>query len=162
MTIQTKTGSAVEVSADKIYNFAHGIIGFEAFHKYAVIASDVEPFVWLQSTENKDLAFLLVDPFLVCPNYEANIDDELLKALGTKSACDLVVMTTVTISGDGKTISANLLGPIVLNKATKECAQAILSDDKWTTKFDILSSLESKGEQTKVTHEAHLETVGVK
>lgn len=162
MTIQTKTGSAVEVSADKIYNFARGIIGFEAFHKYAVIASDVEPFVWLQSTENKDLAFLLVDPFLVCPNYEANIDDELLKALGTKSASDLVVMTTVTVSGDGKAITANLLGPIVLNKVTKECAQAILGDDKWTTKFDILSALAATNEQSKVTHQASVETVGVK
>ena len=55
-------------------------------------------------------------------------------------------MTIVTIPTDGSAITANFLGPIVINRKNNKCMQVILTDNRWTTKFDIIESLKKKGE----------------
>lgn len=158
MQIMTKDHKVVEVTNDKIYTFNEGIIGFEEYKTWALVACDIEPFVWLQSTQKEDLAFLLVDPFLVSSDYEVDINDETLKLIGTKEPRDIIIMTIVTITGDN--ITANFLGPIVINKCNRLCAQAILSDDKWTTKFDIMKSLAKKKIASENNDAKVLATVG--
>ena len=66
MDVMTKTNGLVSVEEKQLLKFPEGIMGFEEFHNYALIESEYEPFIWLQSVDNKNLAFLLVDPFLIC------------------------------------------------------------------------------------------------
>ena len=146
MEVLTKTKGRVEVEEKQIVTFPDGIMGFESFKKYALINSEYEPFIWLQSLDKSSLAFLLVDPFLICSDYEADIDDASLAQIGIESPEDLVVMTIVTIPTDGSSITANFLGPIVINRKNNKCMQVILTDNRWTTKFDIIESLKKKGE----------------
>lgn len=146
MEVLTKTNGRVEVEEKQIVTFPDGIMGFEQFKKYALINSEYEPFIWLQSLEKSNLAFLLVDPFLICGDYEADIDDASLSRIGIESPEDLVVMTIVTIPTDGSAITANFLGPIVINRKNNMCMQVVLTDNRWTTKFDIVESLKKKGE----------------
>ena len=146
MEVLTKTKGRVEVEEKQIVTFPDGIMGFEQFKKYALINSEYEPFIWLQSLDKSSLAFLLVDPFLICGDYEADIDDASLARIGIESPEDLVVMTIVTIPTDGSAITANFLGPIVINRKNNKCMQVILTDNRWTTKFDIIESLKKKGE----------------
>ena len=146
MEVLTKTKGRVEVEEKQIVDFPDGIMGFEQYKKYALINSEYEPFIWLQSLEDSNLAFLIVDPFLISSEYEADIDDATLKYIGIESPEDLVVMTIVTIPSDGTAITANFLGPIVINRKNKKCVQVVLNDNRWTTKFDIVASLKKKGE----------------
>lgn len=146
MQIKTKEKKIVEVVEKQIYDFPNGIFGFEQFHRYALIDSDYEPFIWLQSIDKEDLAFLLVDPFLICNEYEADIDDAALNEIGVKSPEDIILMTIVTIPQNDEVISANFLGPIVINRKNNKCMQIVLNDTKWTTKFDIIKALKNKGE----------------
>ncbi len=146
MEVLTKAKGCVEVTEKQLVEFPDGIMGFEQYKKYALINSEYEPFIWLQSLDDANLAFLLVDPFLICSDYEADIDDASLKYIGIESPEDLVVMTIVTIPSDGSAITANFLGPIVINRKNNKCIQVVLNDSRWTTKFDIVSSLKKKGE----------------
>lgn len=146
MEVETKANGVVEVSEKQIVTFPEGILGFEDFHKYALINSEYEPFIWLQSLEEKNLAFLLIDPFLISSEYEADIDDESLKKIQVTSPEDIVVMTIVTIPSDGSEITANFLGPLVINRRNNKCMQVILSDGRWNTKFNIIEALKKKGE----------------
>ncbi|MCR5402020.1 MAG: flagellar assembly protein FliW, partial [Treponema sp.] len=52
----------------------------------------------------------------------------------------------VTIPSDGSDITANFLGPLVINRKNNQCMQVILSDSRWTTKFNIIEALKKKGE----------------
>ena len=45
-----------------------------------------------------------------------------------------VMETIVTIPSDGTAITANFLGPIVINRKNKKCVQVVLNDNRWTTK----------------------------
>lgn len=146
MDVVTKSNEVVKVSEKQIFDFPYGLLGFEQYKKYALIESEYEPFFWLQSLDEQKLAFLLVDPFLICNSYEADIDDESLKMIEVQSPEDIIVMTTVTIPSDGSIITANLLGPIVINRKNNKCLQVVLNDNKWTTKYDIVEALKKRGE----------------
>lgn len=146
MEVKTKAMGIVSVEEKQLVTFPNGLLGFEKYTKFALIDSEYEPFIWLQSTEESNLAFLMIDPFLICGDYEADIDDLTLKSIGVESAEDIIIMTLVTIPKDGSAITANFLGPVVINKKNRQCLQVILNDNRWTTKFDIVKALKKKGE----------------
>ncbi len=146
MEVKTKVKGIVNVEEKQLVTFPDGLLGFEKYTKFALIDSEYEPFIWLQSTEERNLAFLMIDPFLICSDYEADIDDSTLKNIGVESAEDIIIMTLVTIPKDGSAITANFLGPVVINKKNRKCLQVILTDNRWTTKFDIVKALKKKGE----------------
>ena len=144
MEVLTKTNGVVQIQDDKILTFEEGLFGFEDYKKFALIDSEYEPFIWLQSIENQNLAFLIIDPFLVCSSYEADIDDSSLAKIGVTKPEDVVIMTIVTVPQDGSAITANFQGPLVINKQNKKCLQVILTDNRWTTKVDIVQTLNNK------------------
>ncbi len=146
MEVKTKANGIVNVDEKQFVTFPEGLLGFEKYTKFALIDSEYDPFIWLQSTEESNLAFLMIDPFLICSDYEADIDDSALRNIGVDSAEDIIIMTLVTIPKDGSAITANFLGPVVINKKNRKCLQVILNDSRWTTKFDIVKALKQKGE----------------
>ncbi|HAH61055.1 MAG TPA: flagellar assembly protein FliW [Treponema sp.] len=144
MDIKTKTMGIKTVEQKQIVTFPEGLFGFEEYKRYAIIESEYNPFIWLQSLDDEKLAFLIVDPFVICTDYEADIDDESLAKIGVKSPEDVIVMAILTIPTDGSHITANLQGPIIINKKNNLCEQIILSDNKWTTKHDIINALKTR------------------
>lgn len=146
MEVKTKANGIVNVEEKQLVTFPEGLLGFEKYKKFALIDSEYEPFIWLQSLEESSLAFLMIDPFLISSEYVADIDDAALKSIQVESPEDIVIMTLVTIPKDGSGITANFLGPIVINKKNKLCLQVILNDNRWTTKFNIVEALKKKGE----------------
>ena len=147
MELITKARGKIDISEDRLITIPEGLFGFEQYTKYALIDSDYEPFLWLQSCEDPNLAFLIVDPFLICSEYETDIDDSSLKKIGITKPEDIIIMTIVTVPHDGSTITANFQGPLVINKQNHKCMQAILSDNRWSTKVDIVQALNKKGGQ---------------
>lgn len=141
--VETKTMGLVEVDEDKVIEFPRGLFGFEEFHRYALIEAEFRPFIWMQSLEEKSLSFLLVDPFIVADGYEIDVDDRTLLEIGVDSPADVVVYSIVTVPADGGPVTANLQGPVVINRRNRNAMQAILSDSKWTTKHNIVGALKS-------------------
>lgn len=139
MEIQTKTMGLVEINEEQIINLADGFYGFEEFHKFALLNAEQEPFIWVQSLEDTNLAFIAIDPFLFRPDYELDISDEILKPIEVTSPTDILVFALVTIPANGLPITANLQGPLIINKNNKKALQAIMNDGKWKTKHDILA-----------------------
>lgn len=147
MDILTKDLQKVSVSEEKLLTIPEGLFGFEEFTDFALIDCEFEPFIWLQSCQSENLAFLIVDPFLICPAYEADIDDESLKKIGITKPEDIIIMTLVTVPHDGGIITANFQGPLVINKQNHKCMQVILNDNRWSTKVNIIEQLNLKGEK---------------
>lgn len=147
MEIITKAKGKIEVSDESLLTIPEGLFGFEDYNDFALVDSDYEPFIWLQSCNNQDVAFLIVDPFLICNEYETDIDDESLAKIGITKPEDIIIMTIVTIPHDGSAITANFQGPLVINKNNKKCMQVILNDNRWSTKVNIVETLKNnKGE----------------
>jgi flagellar assembly factor FliW len=141
MNVQTKALGVVEVPEDHIFKIPEGLFGFESYKDFALFDSEYEPLLWLQSIDEPSLAFLVIDPFLICSTYELDVDDKVLASIGVTSPADVHVMTIVTVPSDGSPVTTDLQGPLVINKKNRTCIQTILSDSRWTTKYDILAAL---------------------
>ncbi len=145
MEIKTKALGTVSIEEEQIITLNDGFYGFADYHRFALIDAEQHPFIWIQSLDAAQLAFIAIDPFIFRPDYELNIDDSLLKPLEIADASDVLVLALVTIPTSGSAITANLQGPLIINKKNKQAMQLILGGEKWKTKHDIVEEMKNGG-----------------
>lgn len=141
MKVATKASGFIDVDERQKIIFPDGLFGFEGFKEYVLLDADRQPFYWLQSLDVERVAFVLVNPFLFRPDYEVNISNEELSEIDIHSPEKALIFSIVTIPPGGGPMTANLQGPLVINRETRTGKQAILSDVRWKTKHDIIAEL---------------------
>jgi flagellar assembly factor FliW len=105
-----------------------GILGFEQFKHYVLLANPAEkPFAWLRVAENASLAFVVIDPFIVMPDYKPDIPQADVDFLGLTDASAALLLGIVTIHGKNRA-TMNLKGPIVVNRHTHTGKQVIIAN----------------------------------
>jgi flagellar assembly factor FliW len=147
MKVATKAYGLIDVDERQKITFPHGLLGFEPLKDYVLLDAERQPFYWLQSIDNEKVAFILIDPFIFRPDYELNIDNEELKTIGISDPQNALIFAIVTIppneTGSDGRLTANLRGPLVINRDTRQALQAVLTDPAWKTKHDILAEFET-------------------
>ncbi|HOX92087.1 MAG TPA: flagellar assembly protein FliW [Spirochaetales bacterium] len=141
MKIASKSLGEINVDERQIITFQEGLIGFTPFTRFALLDAPQKPYFYLQSMESQELAFILVDPFLFRPDYSLDLSEELCSALGIAAPEETLILTLVTAPTDGSPVTANLMGPLVISKATRKGVQLILADPRWKTKHDVMAEL---------------------
>jgi len=147
MQITTKVFGEITVDDDKLIYFPKGIIGFPDLKDFALIHDEEkgsDSIHWLQSIQEPAFAMPVMDPLLVCPDYNPETDDELLNNLGEIKPDDLLVLVTVTVPSDLTQMSVNLKGPIVINAGERKAIQVIAEGDTYQVKFPIYDILNKK------------------
>jgi flagellar assembly factor FliW len=139
--VLTKAYGMVEVDERQKITFPSGLFGFEPLKDYVLLDAEQKPFYWLQSLDEEKTAFVLIDPFLFRPDYEMDIDNEELLPIGITDPEKAVIFTIVTIPPDNRPMTANLQGPLVINRDSRLGVQAVLTDSRWKTKHDIMAEL---------------------
>ena len=105
-----------------------GILGFEQIKDYVLLANPAEdPFAWLQVEANVALAFIVIDPFLVMPDYQPDIPQSDVEFLGLTEAADARLLNIVTIHSPNHA-TVNLKSPIVINRHTHTGKQVVLAN----------------------------------
>ena len=145
MKVDTKAFGLIEVEEKQKIEFPQGLFGFEDNREFVLLDAEHQPFYWLQSTDEQEIAFILINPFLFRQDYEVNISNEELAVIGLNSPENALIFVIVTIPQDGKSMTANLQGPLVINRQNMTGLQAVLSDARWKTKHDIISELGNAG-----------------
>jgi len=143
--VVTKAYGLIDVDERQKIIFPQGLFGFENLTDYLLLDAERQPFYWLQSIDMEQVAFVLLSPFLFRPDYELNISNEELAEIGINAPEKALVFSIVTIPPDGSPITANLQGPLVINRDTRTGKQAVLSDTRWKTKHDIMAELAVTG-----------------
>ena len=112
MRINTKVFGEIEIADDKIIHFPSGIIGFPDLTEFALVHDEekgIGAIHWLQSVQEPAFAMPVLDPLIVCQDYNPEVDDELLKPLGELHPDEMLVLVTVTVPQDLTQMSVNLL-----------------------------------------------------
>jgi flagellar assembly factor FliW len=141
MTVNTKTMGQVEAEERQKIRFPRGLLGFENRKDFVLLSAPQEPFLYLQSLDAVEVSFILIDPFLFRPDYELDLSDSDLQAVEIEKQEDALVLSIVTVPIGGGQMTANLMGPLVINRKANLAYQAILSDARWQTKHDIMREL---------------------
>jgi flagellar assembly factor FliW len=139
--VATKAYGLIEVDERQRISFPLGLLGFESLKEYILLDAERQPFYWLQSLEVEQIAFILINPFLFRPDYELDVNDEELKDIGLSGPDKALIFSIVTILPDGSPMTANLQGPLIINRETRSGRQAVLTDPRWKTKHDIMDEL---------------------
>lgn len=133
MKAATRLFGEIEIEESKIITFEDGIIGFPDMKKFTLIfdeeKEDRPSISWLQSMDEPEIAFPVMDPLFVCETYNPSVEEELLKNLGTIKEDNLYVLVTVTVPQNIKELAVNLKAPIVINTDTRKASQIIVEDD---------------------------------
>ena len=141
MKVLTKVYGMIEVNEQQKITFPSGLFGFESLKEYVLLDAAQEPFYWLQSMDEENTAFILIDPFIFRPDYEMDISNEELLPIGITESEKAVIFSIVTIPPDNSPMTANLQGPLVINRDSRLGIQAVLTDSRWKTKHDIMAEL---------------------
>jgi len=105
-----------------------GLLGFEAIKDYVLTMNPGEaPFAWLHVDDGSGLSFVVIDPFIVHPNYHPDIPKMDVDFLQLTEAKDAQLLSIVTINA-GTTPTINLKGPIVINRHTNIGKQVIIAN----------------------------------
>lgn len=124
-TIEMETTAALP---DNEVRLPLGLLGFEQIQKYVLLANpDEKPFAWLKVADNKSLAFVVIDPFVVVPDYKPDIPQSDVDFLELKEANDALLLGIVTIH-DHNRATMNLKGPVVINRHSHIGKQVILAN----------------------------------
>lgn len=145
MRIQSRAHGTVEITDRQVIDFPVGLLGFRQLHRYALLDAVQAGFYWLQSLDDPEIAFIMLNPYELRPDYVLDVPDEDLAAIGYEDDTDVLVFAIVTIPEDESLISANLQGPIIVNRASQVGCQSISLDSRWRTKHLILEELARTG-----------------
>ncbi len=138
--VSTSRFGEIEVDESLVIQFIQPILGFDELRKFIILDhSENSPFKWLQSMDEQDLAFVITNPKLFGIDYEFILPQEIADKLSLKSADDALVVTIVNIpQGDPGKMTANLLGPIIINQGNKSAMQVVLSESEYSTKTRLI------------------------
>lgn len=147
MHITTKVFGEITIDDDKLIKFPNGIVGFPDLVDFTLIHDEEkgkDSIHWLQSIQEPAFAMPVMDPLLVRPDYNPEVDDELLKNIGTLVPEETLVLVTVTVPKDLTKMSVNLRGPIIINATEKKAVQVIVEGEEYPVKFPIYDILNNK------------------
>ena len=126
-------------SKEDIITFPSGIPGFEKNKSFVLVSiPDYVPFEWLVCVDGSPLRFAVINPLMFKPDYTPKIQKEQLEEMGFVKPEDVLLFVIVTINENPLESTANLVGPILINKARRIGKQVIVEDDHYTTQEPIL------------------------
>lgn len=147
MKVTTKNFGEIDIADDKIITFPGGIIGFPELTLFALIHDEERGnqagIRWLQSMQEPGFAMPVMDPLFVKPDYNPQVEDELLNPIGELKEGELLVLVTVTIPSGLTNMTVNLKGPIIINAAERKACQVIVENGEYPVKFPIYDILKA-------------------
>lgn len=143
LQVHTTRFGKLETDEGLVITIADGLIGFENCRRFVVVRpSETSAFRWLQSLDEPAMAFPIVEPVEFRPDYAPTIADSDAQALELRPEIPTLLFVIVTVPAHNpRAITANLLGPIVINALTRRGKQVIIQDDGYSTRHSIVDEL---------------------
>ena len=144
MKLQTKYFGEIEYDADDILTFPNGLYGFDNEHEFLLIPFEGSDgsLLCLQSRATSTLAFILMDPFALQPDYMPVLQKAELSALGVKDSGDLCYYVMCVVKQPVGDSTVNLKCPVASNPTTRVSVQVILDTDRYGMRH-LLSTLKN-------------------
>jgi flagellar assembly factor FliW len=135
------TGSTLQADA---LVFPDGLVGCQTWKNFVLLTDDEEdlPVAYLQSLDQPEVRLLVTDPRLIDGAYAAPLTDGDKTSLELDTSDNTVTYCTLTVANDGG-ITANLLGPLVINTRTRRGRQLVLTESGYSTRHPVSQQQEA-------------------
>jgi len=143
VTLTAATSSDVNLSessepATDALVFPGGLVGCADWKRFVLISDEGTPLqlAYMQSLDDPNIALVVTNPSQLDSNYMAPLSIEDRADLGLTEGTQPLMFCTLTVRGDGW-LTANLLGPLVVNPVTGTGKQLVLVDSGYSTQFPV-------------------------
>ncbi len=149
MIVDSVRFGQLEIPDDKIITMQRPILGFEHLVSFCLIqGEDMEPFHWLHSTEDPNVAFIVINPAVFYKDYRIEVNPKEIAELEIKELSSVETYVVVTVPEDPKKMSINLQGPILINTENGFAKQLVLVNSDYRVKHFIMDELPQKETMT--------------
>jgi len=139
MVIQTARFGEIDIDPEGIINIEEGLLGFPEENRFCLLETKPgSPFRWFQAVDRGELAFLVINPYDFFSDYEIFLEDEVAEEMMLAKPEDAAVLALVSIQ-DAESLTANLVGPVVVNTRTGKGMQVVLDGERYSTRHLIAS-----------------------
>jgi len=147
LKIETTQFGKIQIEEEKIITMPFGMPGFPGKKRFIILErKETQPFYWYQCADDPALAFVIINPYLFKPDYSVDLKPTLKEmsweAEGKESLKLYVVVNTSTSDGVADKITANLIGPLLINTQRCEAVQMFIHNNSYSHKYPIFSAAE--------------------
>jgi len=142
LKIKTTRFGTITIQEEKIITMPFGMLGFPDVKRFVILQhKENSPFFWYQSVDDPMLAFVIMSPFLFKPDYKVDLEN-VLKEISwneeeKQNNLELYVVVNIPKGAPDK-MTANLIGPILINNKIYQAVQIVISDSHYTHKFPLV------------------------
>lgn len=128
-------------STTSVLRFDAGLPGFPEARRFTLLrwGDEDSPFSVLQSLDDDRLQFVVVPPEAYFPDYAPVLNDDDVERLGLEEPEDAIVVVVVSLGERPQDATANLLGPVVINRHTLAAAQVVLTRQDLAPRVPLLA-----------------------
>lgn len=136
---EASTESVVaQARPDDLIYFPDGLVGCETWKRFILVVDDLEelPVALLQNVDDPTIGLMVTDPALIVPGFSVSLNAEQRASLDLEADVIAVQYCTLSVTPDGS-ITANLVGPLVVNPVTRRGLQLVIPDSAYSTRHPV-------------------------
>jgi flagellar assembly factor FliW len=144
LSVIVKTGrfGQLTVGDDEVIKIPQGVLGFPEMTQYCLVDPGDETLIlWLQSLENPEVAFPLLEPKIFRTDYTARLSAAELRELKLENVNQSAVFSILTLPEDVTQMTANLKAPLVINLKEHIAKQVVLQENEYSIKHLMFKEL---------------------
>lgn len=151
MIVNTDYYGSVEYKPEELIIFPEGLFGFPNLKQYLPLGLDETgdgSLLLLQSVENPEIAFFVINPPVIFPDYYPVLQPEELAFLQAENSNDLSYYAICVVHSNYLENTVNLKCPLVINPDSRRGIQVILNGSDYSCRHllgDLLGLGEAKG-----------------
>lgn len=142
MKIETTRFGELDIPDEKIISMPKGMLGFTDNRHFCIVQHKKDsPLFWYQSLDDPALAFVITNPWLFKSDYEVDVElaSQTMGWEEKDEAVPLECYIIVTIpKGSPEKMTANLIGPLVVNAKAREAIQIVLSNESYSHQYPLV------------------------
>jgi flagellar assembly factor FliW len=118
--------------------FDEGLVGCPDWRRFELEPDVAGPAIHLlRCRDVEGVALYAADPFTIVPDYEFEIADPDADALELSDPRDALVLVVLTIHEEPPQVTANLMGPLVVNVVTGRGRQLVLGASEYSVRHPV-------------------------
>ena len=139
MRADTRLFGTIDIADDKLITMEKGMIGFPDLQHFALIFDeerglDKSNIMWLQSMDEPVVAFPVMMPSKIKPDYNPKVSEEMIAPLGDLTPDNTFLLVTVTVPKE------------IEQMADNEKAVQLIVEDDYPVKYKIYDLLKAEKE----------------
>ncbi len=153
MQLDTTRFGTLDIEENDVITFTQPILGFQEFRRFVLREGPPgSNLKWLQSIDAGDLAFILMNPESVVPDYTVELRPHDLNELAAEKPEQLDMYTIVVVPEDRTQIRTNLRAPIIINVKHRLGKQLILDRSQYPIRYYLAQKNSEDGGAEEVSH----------